>query len=114
MSELTMIRASDVLNQALPTGMPPVTDDDILGNCIKCKREVPLGTCSVRQGTETTYICSSCGSTLLVIGAPNPDGEPWPGRGYRLNDFVLRNAVDLRLGRVLIPRSPAALDTKRA
>ena len=49
---------------------------------------------------------------ILIIGEPGT--IPWPGRGYRLDKFVLRNPRDLLLhmsnGAVVkFPASPAAL-----
>src|SRR3546814_8650496 len=85
-----------------------MTDADIVASCDKCG-STPLSTCLISQAAETTYTCAKCGNTLVIIGAPNPDGQPWPGRGYRITDFVVRNAVDLHYNRVLIPRSPNAL-----
>lgn len=116
MTESATILASDVINQALPNQMTPFSDDDILGDCPECRTQVPLSHCAVTPGVETTYACPECGSCLLVIGAPHPDGRPWPGRGYRIHDFVLRNAVDLTLRGLPLcfPRSPAALETTRS
>ncbi len=112
MADTTVIRACDVLNQALPPGSPPLSDNEISEDCQTCG-EVSLSSCSVRQAVETTYSCGKCGNPLLIIGATNPDGKPWPGRGYRLKDFAVRNAVDLRFRGMIIPRSPAALDISR-
>ncbi len=113
MAQQAVIRASDVFNQAMPEGKDPITDGDVTATCPTCPEPVLLSNCRVVQAAETTYSCSVCGSTLLVIGPPNPDDEPWPGRGYRLGDFVLRNAVDLNFAGVLLPKSPNALAAKR-
>jgi predicted RNA-binding Zn-ribbon protein involved in translation (DUF1610 family) len=111
MSDATIIRACDILSQALQGGSSPLSDDDILADCQTCKQAIELSLCRLSQLMETTYSCPKCGSTLIIISAPNRDGKPWPGRGYRLKDFVLRNAVDLLIrGAIKIPRSPRALD----
>ena len=88
-------------------------DDEVFASCENCPDPVSLGSCSISFGHETVYACPGCGGTLLVIGAPDPDGMPWPGRGFRIRDFVLRNAVDLTYRGVLIPKSPNALAADR-
>jgi len=110
MTTPTTITASDVINQAMPTGRQPFSDKDINTACRACSTAVTLADCGITQGMETLYKCPNCQSTLLVIGAPNRDGTSWPGRGYRLHDFVLRNESDLFIGKhIRIPRSPDAL-----
>lgn len=111
MSEMTTILASDVINQA-NNGQPPVSDNEIIAACPSCG-QVPLSACQVAQSAETTYTHMKCGNVLLVIGPPNPDGRPWPGRGYRLGDFVLRNPVDMFFNGVKVPASPHALANAR-
>jgi hypothetical protein len=112
MAELGIIRVCDVLNQALPPGSPVITDHEIVADCTICGQAVQLSDCKIQQTAETTYRCE-CGCTLVIIGPPNPDQRPWPGRGFRLKDFVLRNAANLRYRGVLIPRSPNALAAER-
>jgi hypothetical protein len=106
MAELAIIKACDVLNQALPAGINPITDADITCECLSCKNSILLSDCTIEQNRETIYKCE-CGATLIRIAPPSP--VPSPGAGYRLGDFVLRNAGDVRCGPVLIPRSPNAL-----
>lgn len=112
MVDTTQILACDVLNQAAK-GHKPIIDSEIMASCKSCKQAVSLGNCEIEQARETTYRCSTCNDILLIIGEPNPDGKPWPGRGYRISDFVVRNAVDLRYRGVLIPESPNALNEAR-
>lgn len=112
MTDRTVIYASDVLSQT-NAGLPPLSDSDITADCLGCGKPVLLSSCSIEQGMETTYICAGCKGTLLIIGAPNADGKPWPGRGFRIGDFVLRNAADLHFRGLKVPRSPAALDKTR-
>jgi hypothetical protein len=109
MAERATIKVCDVLNQA--NKGHPITDADITGDCQTCRRAVPLSRCDIKQGAETTYSCDTCGGTVVIIGAP--DGIPWPGRGYRLGDFLIRNASSLRSRGLLIPKSPNALATSR-
>lgn len=110
MADATFIHAADVLNQST-VGHAPLTDDEVIAACGACG-DVPLSSCSVSQTRDTTYTCK-CGNTLLILSQPDPSGIPWPGRGYRLKDFVVRNAVDLIFRGVRLPRSPAALAERR-
>jgi hypothetical protein len=112
MAEAAIIKVCDVLNQALPAGTKPITDADITCDCLACGNSIRLSECSIEQNRETTYKCE-CGNVLIKIGPPDPNEKPWPGRGYRLRDFVLRNAADLRYGPVVLPRSPNALAKER-
>jgi hypothetical protein len=112
MAEVAVIKVSDVLNQALPPGTPPITDADIACDCPTSGAPIQMSECSIEPGRETRYKCK-CGHMLVIIGAPNPDGKSWPGRGYRLRDFVLRNVVDLRYRSVVLPRSPNATAQER-
>lgn len=111
MAGITKIRVSDVINQA-NKGHSPISDKEVLASCPSCG-DVPLSECTVTQKQETTYSHLKCGNVLVVIGAPNPTGKPWPGRGTRIGDFVIRNAVDLRFRGVKIPASPHALAPER-
>lgn len=107
MTSRTRILASDVLNQAQPCCRAALTDAMILALCPRCG-PVPLSACRVTGGVETFYNCT-CSEPLLVISAPNADKRPWPGRGYRLGDFVLRNPVALAFCGVRLRASPHAL-----
>lgn len=93
MAETTRVLASDVINQANQAGLK-ITDDVLLATCPACG-QVPLSSCEVSGTKDTKYVHPPCGQTLVIIGVPNPDDQPWPGRGYRIGDFVLRNAVDI-------------------
>jgi len=65
------------------------------------------------KGEDTAYECKNGCQIIAVVSRPGLN--TWQGRGYRLKDFVLRNAKDITLklnsgGQdVLIPASPAAL-----
>lgn len=111
-NDKTTILDCDVLNQATK-GYAPLTDNEIQASCKTCSGPLSLGSCNIEQALETTYRCSKCDDVLVIIGQPNPDGKPWPGRGYRLNDFTVRNAVDLRVRGVFLPESPNALAESR-
>jgi len=113
MSSATIIRACDVLNQANSADLPQLVDAEIVAVCETCG-PVQLSAAMVIGGAETVYKCGSCDSVLMIIGAINPDGLPLPGRGYRLGDFVLRNAVDLHVRSVLMSASAQALATERS
>lgn len=114
MTALATINVCDVLNQGLPTGTnPPIADDDIIVVCQGCRKTVSLSFCSIEQGSADIIYKCDCGDTLVIIATPNPCDKPWPGRGYRLKNFVLRNAVDLRWRSVTLPRSPNALARER-
>jgi hypothetical protein len=109
LTDKTTILACDVLNQALSAGMPPITDADIMAECPGCHAPISLDQSHIIQTNETAYLCRLCGNTIVIIGPPNPDGKPWPGRGYRINDFLVRNATDLFFNGVKMTKSPNAL-----
>lgn len=66
------------------------------------------------QPPETIYGCVNGCGPILIISIPG--GTPWPGRGYRLGAWTIRNPSDLFVRppgtqtEVLFPASPAALD----
>jgi hypothetical protein len=93
---------------------PPPIDGQIQTSCPTCKTEQLLTECVIaREDQDTIYTCKHGCQALVVVGVPG--ASPWPGRGYRLGDHVVRNASNLLLAvvgsstRVLIPASPAAL-----
>ncbi len=93
-----------------------VKDAMITTNCPTCGEEQLLSEASISlMGDETVYECKNGCQIIAVVSRPGI--EAWQGRGYRLNDYVVRNARDmvLNIGRgVLMPASPAALKTKKA
>jgi hypothetical protein len=108
----------------VPAGghLPP--DHHIVTTCPTCAEEQTLAEADFFEGEEeSAYMCRNQCQPILIIGAPGL--IPWPGRGYRIQNFTLRNPADLYLwllnqqGRrlpnpVLFPASPAALaDAKR-
>jgi hypothetical protein len=88
-------RASDVLSLALPKGSAPLADSEIMAGCEKCG-SVPLSTCFLTLKRETTYTCAKCCEPLLILALPNPDETPWMEGAYRLNQFVIWHAGELR------------------
>ncbi len=93
-----------------------VKESEIQTTCPVCQTKQRLHKATVDQSDplETTYRCrSGCGPILIVS---TPGVVPWEGRGYRLNDWMLRNPTDVTMhpltatGVVLIPASPHALD----
>lgn len=113
MSEKTTILACDILNQALPPGMQPITDADIMAECPVCHIVASFEDSRKIQTNETTYLCPHCNGVITILGRPNPDGKPWPGRGYRIDNFLVRNAADLIFCGVKMTRSPNALAKDR-
>jgi hypothetical protein len=117
-----MPRAEEVLIWAgleIPSGARLPGDSGIKTKCPTCRKTQTLAEAEFSEaGAESTYTCKNGCQPILVI-AP-PEERAWPGRGYRLRNFLLRNVADLRFrvidqkgkpigGVVLIPASPAAL-----
>jgi hypothetical protein len=106
------------LSRAQRSGQQLPTDRHISTRCPTCVEEQTRSEGEFYENDETVYTCTNGCQPILVIGA---FGElEWPGRGYRLGEFVLRNPADLHVtlrdqaGRplapaVLLPASPAAL-----
>src|SRR3954470_11140203 len=99
-----LFRACDVLNLALPKGSPTLTDGEIVAVCAKCG-DVPLSSCYLTLKRETTYTCVKCSQPLLILALPNPDETPWMEGAYRLNQFVIWHAGELRFRDVVRPAS---------
>jgi hypothetical protein len=116
-----LVRVEDLLGANLKSpvvGWRIAKDAELLTSCPTCKEDQFLdeGTVS-RDEEETIYECKNGCQVIVVVGKPGD--SPWPGRGYRLGDHVIRNAQDIRMpvlgtgGTVLIPASPAALMKKQ-
>lgn len=94
-------------------------DADIETTCPTCRQPQTLAEADFDDtGDESIYTCKEGCGPILIIGIPGR--RSWPGRGYRLGNFVLRNPSDLFLHMIdqegnrartpiLMPASPAAL-----
>jgi len=112
MSTTTFLRASDVLNLALPKGSPPLTDSEIVAVCEKCG-DVALSSCFLTLKRETVYTCTTCGKPVVILALPSADETPWMEGAYRLNQFVIWHPGELRFRDVVrAPRVPAPEATK--
>ncbi|MFJ4545813.1 toll/interleukin-1 receptor domain-containing protein [Pseudomonas sp. NPDC088885] len=93
-----IVRVQDVLAKAhIPppgTGLKPTFDAHMSTTCPACHSEQRLNEATLSlEGAETIYTCKNGCQPLVVVGRP---GEvAWPGRGYRLGDFVIRNVRDI-------------------
>ena len=100
-----------------PAGKP-IVDSMFRTSCPTCGTVQTLGESPIKlHGSETVYECKNGCQNIAVIGKPRP--EAWMGRGFRIGDFVLRNAnnVEIVTGPIgpyaLIPASRAALMKQR-
>jgi hypothetical protein len=91
------------------------TDTELTTNCPECRSTQTLEDCSRRERDgETLYECTNGCQVLVIVSKPGL--VPWPGRGYRVGEWVIRNVADLVVTvkgssrKVLIPASPAALE----
>lgn len=94
------------------------SDAGIWTTCPTCQEKQALAEATVEHGDETVYTCKNGCQPILIVGAPG--SVPWPGRGYRIKDWSLRNAADLTFraidqqgqsvgGEILMRASPNAL-----
>src|ERR1039458_2737800 len=67
MSDLTAIRACDVLNQATPKPFAPIVDSEIMASCKSCYTVIPLDKCAISQSIETVYRCGNCSAALELV-----------------------------------------------
>lgn len=110
-----LVRVEDIVTKSLraPSPATPLpTDAEMHTFCPTCHHDQRLADADVRRdGEETVYICKNGCQVIVVVGSPG--SSPWPGRGFRVGDYVIRNASDLLLPigikAVKIPASPAAL-----
>lgn len=78
----------------VPSNLRLPSDAQITTSCPTCGEKQSLSEAAIiDEGDELIYACKIGCGPMLVIGPPND--EPWPGRGYRMGDWVLRNATDL-------------------
>jgi hypothetical protein len=111
-----LIRVQDVFATQLvpPDGTTLATDDEIRTTCPTCHAEQTLGEAGItRIEAETVYTCKNGCQRIVVVGQPGKIA--WPGRGYRLGPYTIRNANDLFVpvgvlpGGVRLPASRQAL-----
>jgi hypothetical protein len=111
--ELVRVEEVFALNLTDPPGGRLPTDKDIETSCPSCRQTQRLAEAQIqRRNDDTLYLCKNGCQPIVVVGTPG--ASPWPGRGYRMGDHVLRNASDLYMvldngNRVLFPASSAAL-----
>ena len=101
-----------------PKGHPPVRDADFMTVCPTCSEHQQASEASiVLDGSDTVYTCKNGCQPIIVVSRPGL--VAWPGRGYRINEHVIRNASDMFLktagmqATVLMPASKAALMKRR-
>jgi hypothetical protein len=126
-----LIRVEDILQKLdyMPGKRPP-RDSEILITCPTCKTQQTLGQAHLtRSSDEFVYKCVNGCQAILIIGKPGD--ALWEGRGYGLQNYVIRPAsdllvpiIDIELSKqhgksisvnppLLFPASPAALMKKR-
>jgi len=91
-----MPRADEILVWAglrVPNGGRLPDDGQMTTTCVACGETQTLAQAEIEQGDETVYVCKNGCQPILVVGRPGT--VAWPGRGYRLGDWVLRNPADL-------------------
>jgi hypothetical protein len=119
-----MPRAEEVLLWAglkIPGNARLPGDSGISTVCPSCATTQSLSEADFVEGElESVYTCKNGCQPILVVDRSGPGKRRWPGRGYRLGNFVLRNVADLEFtaidqhgkpvgGVIRVPASPAAL-----
>jgi hypothetical protein len=111
-----MVRAEEVFQKQNvgPKGRRSIKDSDILTECPTCETKQNLSEASLSlYEDDTIYICKNGCQTIVVISRPGI--VAWPGRGFRVGDYVIRNTKDIFVKTedmvvpVLIPSSKASL-----
>ncbi|WP_439148349.1 toll/interleukin-1 receptor domain-containing protein [Vibrio sp.] len=89
-------------------------DSDMNTECPACNSQQNLSEATLSlDDDDTIYTCKNGCQPLLVISRPGM--VAWPGRGFRLQDYVIRNVRDITIKTenmgmpMLIPASKAAL-----
>jgi hypothetical protein len=91
-----MIRVQAVLGLTGMETPAPFDDEWMFTACPQCGAAQSLGACSIRpEGPDTHYLCKNGCQDLVIVSRAQNGAEPWPGRGYRLGGYVVRNAVEL-------------------
>jgi hypothetical protein len=93
-----LVRVEDVFaRQGIgPEGRRPIKDGDMTTTCPACGTVQRLSDATLSlDRDETVYTCRHGCQPIVVIGRPGT--VAWPGRGYRLGDYVIRNVRDIRI-----------------
>src|SRR5690606_39046207 len=95
-------------------GNRPFHDSDMNTECPACSTQQRLSEATLSlDSDDTIYTCKNGCQPLVVISRPGI--VAWPGRGYRLQNYVIRNVRDITIKTesmgmpMLIPASKAAL-----
>ncbi|MHB1681259.1 MAG: hypothetical protein ACYCYO_00325 [Bacilli bacterium] len=110
-----VVRVSDVLKRAgiVVPNVSEITDGILSSECPTCEEEQFLTSCTIHEKNgETHYMCKNGCQDIVVVGKPL--NERVEGKGYRLKDYVMRNAHDILIhapnGSVVkLPKSPNSL-----
>jgi hypothetical protein len=110
-----IVKAETVFEKAIDfKDSRPFRDDDMNTECPSCNSLQNLSEATVSlDDDDTIYTCKNGCQHLVVISRPGM--VAWPGRGFRLQDYVIRNVREITIktesmGRpMIIPSSKAAL-----
>ncbi|WP_043317141.1 toll/interleukin-1 receptor domain-containing protein [Microbulbifer sp. HZ11] len=110
-----IVKAETVFERALDfKDGRPFRDSDMNTECPACNSQQNLSEATLSLDyDDTIYTCKNGCQPLVVIGRPGM--VAWPGRGFRLKDYVIRNVRDITIKTenmgmpMLIPASKAAL-----
>ena len=111
-----IIRVEDVFRKQniKPKNGAEISDADMTTDCPTCGDSQLLSQAKITlDNDDTIYDCKNGCQPIVVVSRPGL--VAWPGRGYRLGDYVVRNAGNIQISidkakpKVLIPASPAAL-----
>lgn len=76
-----------------PANLRLPSEAQVRTTCPTCSEAQTLAEADVAAGDETVYTCKNGCQPILVVAPPG--GHPWPGRGYRMGDWTMRNASDV-------------------
>lgn len=89
-----IVRVEDVLKVLDMKGGEIIRDKHITTECPTCESKQLLSEAPVSlDKDDTLYSCKNGCQTIVVVSRPGL--VAWPGRGYRIQNYVLRNAKDL-------------------
>ena len=92
-----IVSAESVFKNALDfKGSQPYRDKDMVTECPACSESQNLTEATISLDHDNTiYTCKNGCQPLVVISPPGK--VAWPGRGYRLKDYVIRNIRDITI-----------------